>query len=432
MDALQFDPKIHFPQVKIILDDPEHEGWKTLLSLASDGIDGPFSEEDVLEHARRDDPARIALIYFTSGTTSGAPKGCPRRVDAPSLGMEANPWNLKAQGNDRERLLLSTPNYRVICPTVTMMTWKAGGALVVPSPPPVPGTSNTTGMLDAVEQHNVTMMVLIPVFMHLMLAESSFAARDLSSLNVVYLGADLITKKDLFTLRKAFNHCRTGVAYGMTEVGCVTRWPFFDRFLDKLPYSHDVCPVGVPAAGVRLRIWDEGRKRVVHRGEMGELSFDCGIAARKYLDNVKSESFFSGESGREWFRTGDLAFVDQNGVLFIKGRMKDIIKRAGFSISPSAVEASIGSLTGVKTVLIASPSSQLGQEPFAVLERQTCKAEEAFKAHVVEMFGTECSLAGAASLADLGLKAFPINRTAKVEKFALEKRVLELRSKASA
>ncbi|KAK5745673.1 hypothetical protein LTR17_001172 [Elasticomyces elasticus] len=119
--------------------------------------------------------------------------------------------------------------------------------------------------------------------------------------------------------------------------------------------------------------------------------------------------------------------MDADDVIFIVGRIKDIVKRAGIPIAPAALEICIKAYTDEETCVIATPHSQLGQEPFAILKARSSKSEEEIEAHVVTMFGREYSLAGVASLVDLGLQDFPLNSTAKILKFELQQILEEFR-----
>lgn len=66
------------PKVRVVLDgqDSNSNGWISLLDLASKVLEVNASEDEILDRARAADPGRISLIAFTSGTSSGTPKGC--------------------------------------------------------------------------------------------------------------------------------------------------------------------------------------------------------------------------------------------------------------------------------------------------------------------------------------------------------------------
>ncbi|KAK5683456.1 hypothetical protein LTS10_004989 [Elasticomyces elasticus] len=424
VDEALLDSGIQRPKVKICHDAKQVTGWLTFEQLAMNGGNREVDTEELLEAARRDDPSRVCIINFTSGT-SGIPKGCPRDVAAMSHVFENNPWDMKDIRDEPVRFVLSTTNFRVIAQQFSCAAWKAGGTVVMIAPSP-DGGFNATGTLDAIEKHGVTTLLLIPVMLHLLLAEPSFTARNMDSLGAVMMGADIIDRATFTKAHSAFNHCRVSCAHGMTESGGTVTWPFFDKPVDMIPYFRDICPIGKLVPGVAARIWDYEAKRTTSRGGPGELCFSAESVVKQYLDNVSPESFFL-EDGKRWFRTGDLSVMDADDVIFIVGRIKDIVKRAGIPIAPAALEICIKAYTDEETCVIATPHPQLGQEPFAILKARSSKSEEEIKMHVVTMFGRDYSLAGVASLEDLGLQDFPLNSTAKILKFELQQKLEEFR-----
>lgn len=98
--------------------------------------------------------------------------------------------------------------------------------------------------------------------------------------------------------------------------------------------------LGRPLRGVRVRICQNGSRRVLTRGERGELHFSGGMVIAGYLfgDN---HCFYDDEFGH-WITTGDEAMMDQEGNIFIFGRYKDIIIRGGENLSPALIENCLG------------------------------------------------------------------------------------------
>jgi len=76
------------------------------------------------------------------------------------------------------------------------------------------------------------------------------------------------------------------------------------------------------------------------RGEPGELHVCCDSIIWHYLGGASESSFYEDKKGR-WFNTGDIAMMDNEGLVFILGRSKDMIKRAGVAIMPAAIESCI-------------------------------------------------------------------------------------------
>jgi fatty-acyl-CoA synthase len=99
--------------------------------------------------------------------------------------------------------------------------------------------------------------------------------------------------------------------------------------------THLLGSIGKPAFGVELRLCDvEGND--VPRGEVGEIVTRSTTVMHGYLDMPEeTERVFIGDG---WFRGGDLAYMDEDGYLFLKGRNKDMIIRGGENIYPVEIE----------------------------------------------------------------------------------------------
>jgi acyl-CoA synthetase (AMP-forming)/AMP-acid ligase II len=114
--------------------------------------------------------------------------------------------------------------------------------------------------------------------------------------------------------------------YGMTEAGGVCSGPL-------PPRQRKAGSVG-PSHGPEVAIID-AQGNLLPTGEIGEIGVRGGSVMRGYLDNpeANAKAFVKG-----WFRTGDLGYLDGEGYLFIKGRVKDIINRGSEKIAPSEID----------------------------------------------------------------------------------------------
>jgi acyl-CoA synthetase (AMP-forming)/AMP-acid ligase II len=141
-------------------------------------------------------------------------------------------------------------------------------------------------------------------------------------------------------------------AYGMTETAHqATSQPLPLRG----PVKHG--SVG-RATGVHIRIVDPDG-RLCSAGTEGEVWVLGPKVARGYLGNptVTAHSFVAG-----WLRTGDLGAIDQDGYLFLTGRIKNIINRGGEKISPEHVEAVLAGCRSVtEAAVFAIPDATFGE-----------------------------------------------------------------------
>ncbi|KAK5719564.1 hypothetical protein LTR17_015350 [Elasticomyces elasticus] len=421
MELLLRESGIPLPQLRFQLDSGVstqngwQSKWRTLTSLVEEGFEYDIDQQSLLDRARSYEPDRIALIMFTSGTSSGKPKGCPRHVGSIAQAMEIQVWGPKYGVGTN--MLFSTANFRIIAPFTAMALWRVGGTLVMPGAAFTP-----EAVLDTIEKHSITNMLLLPFQVHSIVAHPTFSTRDTSSIQTVFTGADMITKDLLVKMTIAFPTAVVCTGHGMTEGGAFCEWVWFDTPPAQIPYFGEISPLGKISAGSRVRIWDQEAGSVARRGAPGELHVCNNVTIRHYLGNINEDSFYSDDLGR-WFKTGDLGMIDGDGIIYVLGRIKDVVMRAGVPITPAALESTIGVLTGVLVSVIAIPSSTLGQEPFAVLQSFNGRSEAEIKQCIIDVFGKDYQLAGAVSLKQLGLDAFPLTTTSKVIKFELQKAV---------
>lgn len=142
-------------------------------------------------------------------------------------------------------------------------------------------------------------------------------------------------------------------AYGMTEashqIAC--------NPLPPLPRKAG--SVGLPT-GVEIAILDENMKIISSTNEMGEIIIRGKTVTLGYHHNPEAneDSFYDG-----WLRTGDQGFLDEDGYLFISGRIKEIINRGGEKISPREVdEVMLMHPCVLQAVTFAIPDELLGEK----------------------------------------------------------------------
>lgn len=348
VDNLIEDLGLRKPLYISLLGGDKSKGWKSLLDLAADATKSPADVHTLLEEARNDIPDRVHSILFTSGTSAGRPKGCPQRVASVSYILQSQSWLINV-GNCA-RVLLQAHNSRAIVPALALQTWSVGGTVVLP------GTSFTTECtLDAVVRVGVTFIVLLPAMVHALALDLASHPRNLDAVRTVMLGGDMITKDVLMRCTALFPNAKVCINHGMTEGGGFFTWPFFDTPISQIPYFAEISPIGAVAPGTQVRIWEVECARVTRRREPGELHVCCESIVQHYLGNAGDEtSFYEDEKGR-WFRTGDLAMVDDEGLVFILGRCKDVIKRANVSIIPAALESCIEKYTAAQVSTKRAP-----------------------------------------------------------------------------
>lgn len=418
----------HLPKVKVMIQSSDHKQnpsemttstsrWITLLNLADSEITQSIVRS-IEEEALRDDHARVALILFTSGTTAGTPKGCPHTVRET---LHNTTQDFGGTPSRRPRRLLQTANFRIISPTMTLATWSAGGAIVLPS-----ASFNPQAMLTALQNEGlaISMCFFVPAQLHSIVAQDGFAAAskqifEQGNLRTMFLGADIVTE-DLYNKAcRAFPGVEVRIGHGMTEGGSAFAWP---TRVESLPYYAGIAPLGQTNRGTRLKFTaarvagEQGLRTPLQRGEIGELHLWSEGLLRSYLDGVNAQDFYTDEDGKRWFCTGDMGMMDEDGWVYILGRQKDIIKRAGVPITPAAIESSLDTFLRSQTSVVGVPHPVLGQAPYAVVKHLGPSTKDAVRKHILDIFGPDYALGDVLTLEELGMEDFPTNATGKILK----------------
>jgi 4-coumarate--CoA ligase len=321
-------------------------GWKTLAQLAADASESSLDKDSLLHAARNDDPDRVNSIMFTSGT-SGRPKACPQSVGGMAHVLESQAWLINA--DNCALALQQAHNSRGIAPAQALQTWRAGGAVVMSGQ----GFS-VEDAVSAISQYGVTFLVLTPAMVHGLAQRLATTPISVDCVHSIQVGGDVVTKDTLSKCAALFPSARICVNHGMTEGGGAFTWPFFDTPICDIPYFGEMCPVGKVAAGATVRIWDSDTSAASPRDQAGELHICCGSLIPGYLGGRSASSFYEDPKGK-WFITGDMAMMTTEGLVYILGRKKDMIKRGGIAVMPAAIENCIEKFTGEQVSIILKP-----------------------------------------------------------------------------
>lgn len=228
------------------------------------------------------------------------------------------------------------------------------GSLVVGASVVFPGTLfNPDETLSAFKEEKVTHTTIVPTMLFAIVSaqEKALAAGDKTSLaleNVTLAGTNITPE--------AIRHCfeelgskgaRNG--YGMTEgyIACSGFAASFDqvRTLD----GTLSCGTVVNGSTVKACLPDE--RTPVAVGIPGELHYSSPSLVDGYI-GLDSPAFYTDEEGKRWFATGDQGVFDEEGRIYVTGRYKDMIIRAGENIAPAAIEAVVGKVKELAELMI--------------------------------------------------------------------------------
>jgi long-chain acyl-CoA synthetase len=219
--------------------------------------------------------------------------------------------------------------------------------------------------LALIERERITYVNGVPTVSQELLDAAEHSDRDLSSLRELYSAGAARPPEHVRRISEGFN-LTPGSGYGLTETNAIGAVNMGVTYIQR-PAS-----VGIPSPSVtQIKILSEGGA-ILAENERGEICIKSPSNARGYWNNPEATAaaFIDG-----WFHTGDIGFLDENGMLSIVDRIKDIIIRGGENISCSEVEAAIYACPDVAEVAVFSlPDDRLGEIVAAVIYMKAGRA----------------------------------------------------------
>jgi fatty-acyl-CoA synthase len=290
-------------------------------------VDGPWSAP----HVPTD---QLAQIIYTSGTES-LPKGA-------MLTHEAVIWQYVSCIVDAgiaadDVILHALPLYH--CAQLDAFL---GPAVYIGATNVITARPEPAILFDLMERHRITSFFAPPTVWIALLRSPGFDRHDLTQLRKGYYGASPMPVEILRELRARLPKVSFWNLYGQTEIAPVATVLKPDEQFRK-PGS-----AGRAVLNVETRVVDD-RGEDVETGEIGEIVHRSPqLLTGYYRDETRTAEAFVGG----WFRSGDLARMDEDGYLTVVDRKKDMIKTGGENVSSREVEETIYRLDGVAEVAV--------------------------------------------------------------------------------
>lgn len=217
--------------------------------------------------------------------------------------------------------------------------------------------------LDHVEARQPTMAFIVPAMAQLIINHERFAAADLTSLTLLSIGSAPLAPDILLRLLDKLPDASVSNSYGMTEAGpafCVTPKEQAGRRLGS---------VGLPMPPMEIRIVDPTDGHECAAGEHGEVLVRNQGRQREYYRDPEATARTWSDDG--WLRTGDVGYLDEDGYLYLSGRMKEVIIRGGNNVYATDVESVLYAHPGVlEAAAVGVPHDVLGEDVGAVVVRK--------------------------------------------------------------
>ncbi|MEO3755422.1 long-chain fatty acid--CoA ligase [Streptomyces sp. B6B3] len=323
-------------------------GVRTFLGVGSEyeSLLAAAPTEPIDEWVRRDD---TCLIMYTSGTT-GLPKGA--MLTHGNLIWNAINALIDLDLTADERALAVAPLFH--CAGLNMLTLpvllKGGTCVLVESFDP-------DAVLDLIQLHRITFMFGVPTMFDLMASHARWPYADLSSLRTLTCGGARLPTPLIATYRERGLALQQG--YGMTETAPGA------LLLDREHAVAKAGSAGVPHFFTEIRVVRPDLTPV-RTGETGEVQISGPNVMPGYWQQPEGAEACFAEDG--WFRSGDVARVDDDGYVYIVDRIKDVIISGGENVYPAEIENLLLAHPDVADcVVIGTADPRWGEVPRAVV-----------------------------------------------------------------
>lgn len=290
------------------------------------------------------EPDDLAMVIYTSGTT-GRPKGAG--LTHGSLLRSAGAQAAHTAMGPGDHIKVALPLNHVGGITCSILAALLSGASCELVP-----VFRAETVIDMARRRPPTMLTGVPTMLTLLLMNPGFAGIDALRIRLVIVGGSNVEPSLLMRLRGALPNAAMMNLYGLSETsGAIVMTP------GNATIEQVLGPIGRPLPGASLRV--VGPEGEVPTGGIGELRFKGVGVIPGYIGAAAADQPFD-EGG--WLRTGDLGYVDADGLIHLMGRAKEMYIQGGYNVYPAEVENLIARLPGIVMVAgIGVPDPVLGE-----------------------------------------------------------------------
>jgi acyl-CoA synthetase (AMP-forming)/AMP-acid ligase II len=303
------------------------------------------------------------LQMYTSGTT-GNPKGVVTTHRNMCTQLQMNTILMPYRAGPGDANVVCAPLFHIGGAGSVLGGLHAGIEIILHK------AFDPVAVVEDIERYNVSGIFMVPAMIMAVLNLPDIEKRNFSQLQQIYYGASPISEAVLRRAIEVFQ-ARFVQMYGMTET-CGT-------VVNLSPADHDRALAGEPellqscgrtSVGVKLKVMDTQGNEVPN-GEVGELWVHSGSNMQEYY-NLPEETAKNLTDG--WVHTGDAGYIDDEGFVYLKDRIKDMVVSGGENIYPVEVENALAHHEAIVDVaVIGVPDEKYGEAllAFVVLKPGT-------------------------------------------------------------
>ena len=326
-----------------------HDGWAPLDSLIADAP--PYPPRVALS------PDDTLFQIYTSGTTGKAKGALLTQQSILSNIFQstlASPYRL----NPGERSLVALPLFHIAALSTALGAASCGGCLVIHR------DIDPMAIARALAEDEIVAATLVPAVLQFLLAVPGLADMSFPHLNLLGYGASPIAEPVLRRALEVFD-CRIAQGYGMTELAGSCCLLTESDHLEALSGRPELLlSAGNALPGCEVRVVDPDDNDLPP-GVTGEVIVrgDQVMSGYWNMPDATAEALKGG-----WMHTGDAGFLDEEGYLFIRDRIKDMIVSGAENVYPAEVESVLYQHAAVAEVaVIGVPDPRWGETVMAVV-----------------------------------------------------------------
>ena len=279
-------------------------------------------------------------VYLHSGGTTGTPKTIMISNRSINNCAEITGELVGDINGNTDAMLMVLPLFHGFGLAVSMHStiFKGGKVVLVPRFSPKEA-------VKLIKRENVTFMAGVPQMYNKLMDVKGFDGEHIKRFKNIYCGGDKLPKsiKDRWDalMRKYGNNIELLEGYGLTEMLTVSHV--------NIPGASKASSVGKPLRGIKHRIEDENGN-ILPPNQSGQICLSGSTMMSGYLnDDETTKNIIKVDgNGEKWLCTGDCGYIDEDGFLFFRERIKRMIKVSGINVFPQEIEYTVSAMDEIK------------------------------------------------------------------------------------
>ncbi|XP_013135095.1 PREDICTED: 4-coumarate--CoA ligase 1-like [Papilio polytes] len=219
---------------------------------------------------------------------------------------------------------------------------------------------NERQYLYAIQKYKIAILTIVPPVVVILCKSTIAKEYDISSVEIIYSGGAPLNMSVITELKSKYPHIKHVLqGYGMTEATGALTAESEDEYKEG--------SVGKIVTGNIMKIVDVETRKILGPGQTGEVCVKGAVQFDGYIGKDSKDEF--DEDG--FYKTGDIAYYDEDGYFYIVDRIKELIKYKAWQVPPSELEDLLLQHAAVKDAAVsARPDVLAGELPTAFIVKQ--------------------------------------------------------------